>query len=84
MKVRVDKETSGGDETWVEVSPEGFEMEGDVAVAKMENVPKDLEKKVKEAATSCLVEAIILESWGLLSFQGIRPGLNPQDSYGEE
>jgi ferredoxin len=32
-----------------------------VAVAKMENVPKDLEEKVKEAAISCPVEAIIIE-----------------------
>lgn len=50
-----------GDETCVEVCPEVFEMEGDVAIAKMENVPKDLEEKVKEAATSCPVEAIIIE-----------------------
>ncbi len=61
MKARVDKETWGGDETCVEICPEVFEMEGDVAVAKMEDVPKDLEEKVKEAATSCPVEAIIIE-----------------------
>ena len=61
MKIRVDKETCIGDETCVAVCPEIFEMEGDVAVAKMENVPKDLEEKVKEAATSCPVEAIIVE-----------------------
>jgi len=61
MKVRVDKETCVGDETCVEECPEVFEMQGDVAVAKMENVPKDLEEKVKEAAKSCPVEAIIIE-----------------------
>jgi ferredoxin len=61
MKVRVDKETCVGDETCVEVCPEAFEMQGDVAIAKEENVPKDLEEKVKEAATSCPVEAIIVE-----------------------
>jgi ferredoxin len=61
MKVRVDKETCVGDETCVEVCPEVFEMQGDVAVAKMEDVPEDLEEKVKEAATSCPVEAIIIE-----------------------
>ncbi len=61
MKVRVDKETCVGDETCVEVCPEVFEMEGDVAITKIENVPKDLEEKVKEAATSCPVEAIIIE-----------------------
>jgi len=62
MKVRVDKEICVGDETCVEVCPEVFEMEGDAAIAKMENVPKDLEEKVKEAALSCPVEAIIIES----------------------
>ena len=61
MKVRVDKETCVGDETCVEICPEVFEMQGDVAVAKEENVPKDLEEKVKEASTSCPVEAIIVE-----------------------
>ena len=61
MKVRVDKEACVGDETCVEVCPEVFEMEGDVAVAKMEDVPQDLGEKVKEAATSCPVEAIVIE-----------------------
>lgn len=61
MKVRVDKETCVGDETCVEECPEVFEMQGDVAVAKMEDVPKDLEEKVKEAAKSCPVEAIMIE-----------------------
>jgi ferredoxin len=59
--VRVDKETCVGDETSVEVSPEVFEVQGDVAVAKMENAPEDIEEKVKEGATSCPVEAIIIE-----------------------
>jgi ferredoxin len=61
VKVRIDKETCVGDETCVEICPEVFEMEGDVAVAKMEDVPKDLEEKVNEAATACPVEAIITE-----------------------
>ncbi len=61
MKVRVDKETCVGDESCVEVCPEVFEMQGDVAVAKSENVPENLEEKVKEAAKGCPVEAIIIE-----------------------
>jgi ferredoxin len=61
MKVRVDKETCVGDETCVQECPEVFEMQGEVAVAKMENIPKDLEGKVQEAAKSCPVEAIIIE-----------------------
>ena len=48
MKVRVDKETCVGDETCVDECPEVFEIQGDVAVAKMENVPKELEKKVED------------------------------------
>ena len=61
MKIRVNKEMCIGDETCVELCPELFEMRGDAAAAKMENVPKDLEDKVKEAATFCPVEAIIIE-----------------------
>jgi len=61
MKVRVDKETCVGDETCVEICPDVFEMQGDVAVAKAENVPKNLEAKVDEAAKACPVEAIIIE-----------------------
>ena len=61
MKVRVDKETCVGDETCVDECPEVFEMQGDVAVAKMENVPKELEKKVEEEAKNCPVEAIIID-----------------------
>jgi ferredoxin len=61
MKVRVDEETCVGDETCVQICPEIFEMNGDVAVAKMEEVPKDLEEKCKEAAEACPVEAIAIE-----------------------
>jgi len=61
MKVRVDPDLCVGDETCVEICPEIFEMEGDVAVAKMEEVPEELEGKCKEAAESCPVEAILIE-----------------------
>ena len=61
MKVRVDKETCVGDETCVDECPEVFEMQGDVAIVKMVDVPKELEKKVEEAAKNCPVEAIIIE-----------------------
>jgi ferredoxin len=61
MKVRVDEEICVGDETCVEICPEIFEMNGDVAVAKMEEVPAELEEKCKEAAESCPVEAIMIE-----------------------
>lgn len=61
MKVRVDEETCVGDETCVELCPDIFEMKGDVAVAKAEAVPKELEGKCKEAAEACPVEAITVE-----------------------
>jgi len=61
MKVKVDEETCVGDETCVEICPEIFEMNGDVAVARMEEVPEEPGEKCKEAAESCPVEAIIIE-----------------------
>ena len=61
MKVRVDKEACVGDETCVSICPEVFEMDGDIAVPKIENVPADLEDSCREAADACPVEAIIIE-----------------------
>ncbi len=61
MKVRVDEEVCVGDETCVEICPEIFEMQEDVAVTKMEEVPEALESACKEAAESCPVEAILIE-----------------------
>ena len=61
MKVRVDEEACVGDGTCVDVCPEIFEMQGDVAVAKMEEVPEELEGSCKEASESCPVEAILIE-----------------------
>jgi ferredoxin len=43
----------------VEICPEIFEINGDVAVAKMEEVPEELGERCKEAAESCPVEAIL-------------------------
>ena len=45
----------------MELCPEIFEMEGDVAVAKMEEVPEELEGACREAAELCPVEAILIE-----------------------
>ena len=61
MKVRVDPELCSGDEICTQVCPEIFEMEGDKAVAKIEEVPDDLRQCAKEAADSCPSEAIIVE-----------------------
>lgn len=61
MKVRVDKEMCSGDEICVDICPEVFAMEEDVAVTKMESVPENLQTKCREAAEECPSEAIIIE-----------------------
>ncbi len=61
MKVYVDTDSCVGDETCVTLCPDIFEMQGEVARAKFEAVPKELEKSCQEAAEACPVEAIIIE-----------------------
>lgn len=61
MRVRVDQGLCIGDETCVEICPEIFEMDGNVAITKMEAVPEELEEACTEAAESCPAEAIIIQ-----------------------
>jgi ferredoxin len=61
MKVKIDNDTCVGDGTCVEMCPEVFEMEGDLAIVKLDKIPKELEVKVKEVPNDCPVEAIIIE-----------------------
>jgi ferredoxin len=61
MKVKIDNDACVGDGTCAEMCPEVFEMEGDLAVVKVDKVPAGLEQKVKEAADDCPVEAILIE-----------------------
>lgn len=61
MKVKVDPDLCTGCELCVDTCPDVFEMQGDLAVAKMETVPDGLEDDVQEAADSCPAEAIIVE-----------------------
>ncbi|MDI6640722.1 MAG: ferredoxin [Elusimicrobiota bacterium] len=61
MKVSVDKETCTGCGLCSDSCPEVFELKEDIAVAKVESVPAELESKVKEAAENCPVEAIKIE-----------------------
>ncbi len=61
MKVRVDQDACVGDETCVSICPEIFEMDGEVARAKMENIPEQIQESCREAADACPVEAIIIE-----------------------
>lgn len=61
MKVKVDDSLCVGDEICVDICPEIFEMEGDIAIVKMKEVPEDLQESCREACDSCPVEAIIIE-----------------------
>jgi len=61
MKLLIDAEACVGDGTCVEVCPEVFEMSGEVARVRMEEVPEELQEKCREAAAECVVEAIIIE-----------------------
>jgi ferredoxin len=61
MKVKIDKEMCSGDEICVDICPEVFEMQDDVAVAKMELIPEELQEKCREAADECPSEAITIE-----------------------
>jgi ferredoxin len=58
MRAKVDEDTCTGCGLCVDICPEVFEMDGDVARAKVGDVPEDLEECAEEAAESCPVEAI--------------------------
>jgi len=61
MKVKVDEETCIGCGVCVDTCPEVFELADDKAIAKVNEVPKDLFESCKEAADNCPVEAIELK-----------------------
>ncbi len=61
MRVRVDEDACVGDGSCVSICPEIFEMDGEVAKIKMDEVPEELKASCKEAADVCPVEAIIIE-----------------------
>lgn len=61
MKVRIDESTCTGCGICVDICPEIFEMGETTSKVKNPIVPSNLEEKVKEAAESCPVEAIIIE-----------------------
>ncbi len=61
MKAKVDPDLCTGCELCCDTAPDVFEMKGDVAVAKVNEVPADQEDAVREAAESCPASAIIIE-----------------------
>ena len=61
MKAIVDPEICTGCELCVETCPEVFQMDGDVAVSKVDEVPAEAEDCARQAAEECPVEAIKIE-----------------------
>lgn len=61
MKVVVDENLCTGCGLCVDVCPEVFEMPEALSIIKPTEITADLEDRVKEAAESCPVEAIIVE-----------------------
>jgi len=61
MRAIVDAEVCTGCEQCTETCPEVFQMDGDVAVVKVEVVPAEVEDSARQAADECPVEAITIE-----------------------
>ena len=61
MKATVDPDLCTGCELCVDTCPDVFEMQDDVAVAKVDEVPEEAEECARESADSCPAEAIIIE-----------------------
>ena len=61
MRATVDPDLCTGCELCVDTAPEVFEMQSDLAVAKVDIVPEEAEDLTREAAESCPAEAIKVE-----------------------
>ena len=61
MKAIVDADECTGCELCTQTCPEVFEMDGDVAVVKVGDVPSELEETCRQAAEECPVECISIE-----------------------
>ncbi len=61
MKVSVDENLCTGCGLCVDVCPEVFEMPEALSIVKATEITAELAEKVKEAAESCPVEAIVIE-----------------------
>ena len=61
MRAIVDKDTCTGCGLCTESCPEVFEMEGDIAVVKVDEIPPEVEEEARQAVEECPVEAITIE-----------------------
>lgn len=61
MKVKVIAELCAGEGICEAECPDVFEVDGDVAVVKCEDVPPELEEQVRNACANCPTEAILIE-----------------------
>ncbi len=61
MKAVIDPDLCTGCELCVDTCPEVFEMQDDIAVVIVDEVPEDAEEAAQESADSCPSEAITIE-----------------------
>ena len=61
MKVTINPDECSGCGLCADICPEVFDMDGDLAVVKTQEVPEDLEDAVREAAECCCTEGIKIE-----------------------
>jgi ferredoxin len=61
MKVTIDKNACTGCMLCVDTCPEVFEMQDDIAIAKISEVPDASADTCKQAADDCPSEAILIE-----------------------
>lgn len=53
MKVKIDQDICTGDAICVDLCPDVFEMDGDVAKVIVDEVPEEFEDACRDAAESC-------------------------------
>jgi len=61
MRVSIDKDLCTGDQICVDLCPEVFEMDGDIAKVIVDEVPAEYEDVCKEAVDSCPAECIKIQ-----------------------